>query len=1107
MIWYLLYPLRGTTEAPCLAPSNPIRSALTRYGRYAARHAVTILLISVAIATSLIYPIPFLFTTDFTNGASNLPHHVWTVAQPLPYDTKVEPDVIMRSIWVHGSYMKALDADLLSSALDLQDQLLGPTENFDPNRPHPTTSQEEPSVTLSPGERDSVHVINGLTNQSWFFHSPLLYWKCSRQRILDDDDIVSTVNDRKNQSTSVNVTLRHSIVFSGKRFEDRRLLAADALVITLLHLRDSPVGAQWEKRAAELPSTVGDKWDIYPADGHISASQLYEFQFRPMSWQDSVILALAYCCTIVYFLLTLSKLRAFKSKIGLMVTVVTQVALAIMSSFTICAVFNIDLSRMPRAAYPLAILCTSLENIFRLINAVILTPPEDNTSTRIGQAVGQTAYVAIVSIIQNVIILLGLRRVVSPGVGAFCIFAAVAIVFDFFLLSTFFLAVLSVDVRRTELSDALAKESMRQNRGVSHSRARATWFDGVVSGKAAMSTRIAGTIVMIGFVLIAQWHFFDVRVFLRSLFAFNGNAELAHASTSKISLLDHVHQARSPTSWLRLQDHETAHEVINIIKPSSFSYVARVYEPLVFVLKDSDRMPHAREPSLLPAAYDFVHHQLVQFCVIIVVLVAGLRLLTSYLLWEDEANTDDEHESGDNSSLVVKSLTGGHTLDVAMLATSTRGHVVSAGLDRLVCVWNVLTGEKPYLLSATGEGANLFPVLAMTIDERSRWLALLTPYRVVFWNLTDCSWGTAVAVNTGGQRPEAFFFLPSKGPGIPRLVLVRRNGTLAEVGADGHAVQDFAICRYPLVSAQQLIIKGHGSSPGHIKIVTVSRKGCVHVASLEGASWVSHKVLLEDSACQGIHQVVPLPGLRAFLLAASDRVYLVSGDDREAIHTFVTEEMQPRSLQCVYFRHHASYPDLVGLTSFTLCYATSNPDACVIQAYSPPEEKSAIGLGPVAPASDSEWCLWSNATEAMKRVANPGVWNLLSDGSVVGTRRTVQAGQETHATGHEISTKLRRRHQSADRGQELFGCWQVWTATLTARYEADEVRPLFQEDDQSGHLVTFELGPRARIGKVSVAFGFGNVIKLITVGHERLECDEDGANGDMPKAGSRRRRP
>ena len=42
-------------------------------------------------------------------------------------------------------------------------------------------------------------------------------------------------------------------------------------------------------------------------------------------------------------------------------------------------------------------LAMSLENIFRLINAVIVTPSEDSTVSRIGHAFGETAPVALAS--------------------------------------------------------------------------------------------------------------------------------------------------------------------------------------------------------------------------------------------------------------------------------------------------------------------------------------------------------------------------------------------------------------------------------------------------------------------------------------------------------------------------------------------------------------------------------------------------------------------------------------------------------------------------------------------------------------------------------------
>lgn len=1119
-----------TTEAPVLGPTHPLRKGLSRYGSYAASHIVTTLLVSVAVAAILLYPIPFLFTTDLVNGASSLPHHAWTVAQPLPYTTRAESDVIMRSIWVHSNYMQALNKDLLISALELQDELIGSTSATPPTfRGHATSKPfaHPPSlygdIDLSPAQRDSYHIVNGLTNQSWFFHSPLQYWGCARERIMADPDILSTVNNMKNQSNSANVTLRHSIVFSGKRFEERRLLAADALVVTLVYLRDSPIGKQWERKAALLPQKVSKKWDIYPPDARSSTSQLYEFQFRPISRQDSVILALAYGLTSLYFLMSLSKLRAVKSKFGLILTVMAQIIFSVMSSFTICAIYKIDLSGIPRAAYPLVVLAMSLENVFRLINAVILTPAEDSTSSRIGHAFGETAYTAIASSMQNVLILIGLSRLVSPGVSAFCLFAAIAIVLDLFYLSTFFLAVLSVDVRRTELSEALAKASMPHSRRPSEFRVRTTWTY-ILQGKIAMSTRIAGTVIMLGFVLIAQWHFFEDETILHFLTRQYRGSNDVSASTSLKTPLDNIHQARSPRSWLRLQDHETAQEIIKIIKPSAHSYIARVYEPVVFVLKNSDRMLHYKEPTLLPAVYDFINHQLTRFLVIVVVVLAAVRLLTSYLLWEDDENGGDYNPDGDQL-LSVESFAGGHALDIAMLAASPDGHVVSVGLDRVVRVWDVRPGGLDYVLTvAENPDESPFPVLAMTMDNDSKWLAILSTSKVSLWNLASRSWGPSLAVDLNGPKPEAFFFGPSEAQSnIPRLLLVRRNGTLTEYVPGAGNGEDFGLCRSPLVCAQPLYGNGIYSSthhpgtfysldslgdikqsPSRISIVTTSRRGCVHAATREPLSWNSRSVQVEGADSSDAHQVVPLSLLGLFLIARTDCVHLIKLEDYSVVHTFRTEAMQPRSLQSAFTRAKSSLTGASGLNSFTICYTAAESGDCIMQTFLPKDADGMICHNSIVTPTRRGWCTWESAHETKKHVENPGSWNVLSDTSVVGIRQKPRKDKTSELEIRRKTEGLRHRSPRKDTGRDLFGRWEVWTVSQGGKVKTDETRPLFQDDEQAGHLIVSELGPMIRVAKRSVAFSFGNVVKLVTVGgHERFE---EGKSRDYLNVGSRRRK-
>ncbi|TPX17274.1 uncharacterized protein E0L32_012241 [Thyridium curvatum] len=1058
----------------------------------------------------LIYPFPFLYTNDFINGASNLPRHVWTDAQPLDGKVGMEPDVIMRSLWVHGSYMKALDQDVLLGALDLQDALLGPTKNFNPRQQGNRVPPVNASTDLTPSERDMFHVVNGLTNQSWFFHSPLQYWSCDAERISSDGDIVSTVNARKTTPTSVNVTLRHSIVFSGKRFEDRALVAADALVITLLHLRDSPVGRLWERRAEDLAQQMADKWTVIPSDGHIVQSQLYEFQFRPISVQDSILLTVAYALTAMYFMLSLSKLRAMKSKPGLILTVMSQIFASIMSSFTVCAIFKIDLSRIPRAAYPLVVLTMSLENMFRLINAVLVTPAEDSTSSRIGQAFGHTCHVAIASVAQNLLILWGLSKAVSPGVAAFCTFAAIAIVFDFFYLSTFFLSVLSVEVRRTELSEALEKSS-RHKMTRSDPLPRQTWAEAIYRGNIGLSTRIAGTIVMSGFILIAQWHFLDNASIYRAVGGLFYNT-VTNNTAAAASPLTAVHQARSPTSWLRLQDHETAKEVIQVVKPSAHSYVARVYEPLVFVLKGSDRMPSVTERALLPAVYDFANHQLVRLLVTVLVIVAAVRLFMNYLLWDDMKDSKaNEEDLEDGPLMSIKSLNRGHALDIVMLAATPDGQFVSVGLDRRIRVWRLNAEFKSYALRDPENPIDIpFPVHALAIDDDSTWLAVLSSYEVVLWNLVERRRGPSMALDLYGQKPEAFFFNGhAKEDSLPSLIIVRRDGNLMELRPDSEDRHDTNICRQPLVCAIPFSHSSNKANTSALSVLAATRKGNVYKVTQQQGRWVSEEVALSAEGLQAeekeVSSLVPLPGFSAYLVVRSRSVELVSFATARILHIFRTQCIQARSLRVLLPPKRQTQSGSSGIASMTLAYTNSDTGDCVLQTYLPPQEGGTICFCS-SESANKQCCHWSDTREIIKQVEAPGLWVPLQSGCVVGVRKVVE--KQVNGSSEPRSPENGMRHRGAHAAKpqtRCFDTWETWSMTQLYGQGDYETTPLAGEDSQ--HLIISDLGPMISVGSSTVALGLGNIIKLISIGHSRFGTSAKMMDSDSSMSlGSRRRR-
>jgi WD40 repeat protein len=322
------------------------------------------------------------------------------------------------------------------------------------------------------------------------------------------------------------------------------------------------------------------------------------------------------------------------------------------------------------------------------------------------------------------------------------------------------------------------------------------WTDALLRGELPLSTRVSGTIVLIGFVLLAQWHFFDggnpMKTLSRLPQFFWADHKLS-PSPSTVLAVD-INQARTPTAWLRLQDHETAREVINVIKPNSHSLIARVYHPLILVIEGSNRTLSRRGVRpLLPAAYDFVKYQSTRFIMTVLFIVAAVSLLMNLLLWgEDDPGTDNQDDRPqDETLLAVKSWSNGHALDILILAASPDGVIVSIGLDRLIRVWHVLQNNNAHMVEVPTREIDIFPVLAVAIDEKSNWLALLSANgNVILWHIPTRKWGPVKKLNVRGRSPLIFSFASSKTRPVSSVLCVQLSGILIEMMIESDGTLD-----------------------------------------------------------------------------------------------------------------------------------------------------------------------------------------------------------------------------------------------------------------------------------------------------------------------------
>jgi hypothetical protein len=338
--------LPRTTEPPRLEPSHPIRRAFTAHGTAAAHHWLLSIGLTIVISVLLCYPAVFHSNSLAAASLRNLPKHVWTSTTEVLPDRPA--DVLVRQVWVHGDYMGAVNRTVLAKALDVQHALIG--AGFD-----------------TPADSDNMRNHSGCfappPDHKWSWHSPLMYWNCSRDALDAHNNLLDVINAHSKTQTVFNFTLRHSTVFAGKTFVDSKLRAADALVITMFDQTDSGLGESWDSRARVLADGFSPNWTIFPPDGQVSANRLYEFRFKPMTLNDDLFLAASYLATAVYVIWRMMQLRAVKSWFGLLITICAKMTVCIIASFSLCTYLGIDLGRIPRPWFPAVVFCYGLGNM------------------------------------------------------------------------------------------------------------------------------------------------------------------------------------------------------------------------------------------------------------------------------------------------------------------------------------------------------------------------------------------------------------------------------------------------------------------------------------------------------------------------------------------------------------------------------------------------------------------------------------------------------------------------------------------------------------------------------------------------------------------------
>lgn len=168
---------------------------------------------------------------------------------------------------------------------------------------------------------------------------------------------------------------------------------------------------------------------------------------------EFLVLLTSYLLVILYIALVMRNVDMVKSKSALAFSAIISVCFGLFMSIGICSFLEIRISLVPWEIFPFLIIVIGIDNVSIITRNVAKIPIDLPVKERIGRGLAKFCVNATFSLVGEVLLFLLISVVDIPLLQEFCFFGAIWIIVDYTIQLTFFVSVLSIDVRRLELSD------------------------------------------------------------------------------------------------------------------------------------------------------------------------------------------------------------------------------------------------------------------------------------------------------------------------------------------------------------------------------------------------------------------------------------------------------------------------------------------------------------------------------------------------------------------------------------------------------------------------------------------------------------------------------
>ncbi|KAI0637445.1 sterol regulatory element binding protein cleavage-activating protein [Trametes polyzona] len=589
---------------------------------------------------------------------------------------------------------------------------------------------------------------------SCFSLSPSAFWDYDEQALMADDNILDTLHLSQNVSVS-GVPITPEMVLAGRELRDptsNRFDAAMFLVLTYYFPEKDCFGKerrfQWLHALEDAGGSAGELV-VLAQEPHLVA---LEYQ-KNVSLRDrfsilSLFSYVTYTVFTVYCFHLFRQLDMVHSRLGLAFTGLVEIIVSTITSVSVCALVGFRVTMVPLELFPIIVVFIGVENMFSIVDAVVRTSISLPVKERIAQGLSRAGTSNTLKVVSYNSVLGVIAGLSTGAIRQFCAFSIVVLVAHWFLVHTFFVTVVSIDIQRLELDELLRQNASltptviadprKATAQPSKTKAGSLW----ASLKSLVRGRPAKNISLLLLLAITATLYYATSPSAVG----SKQAEKPHATRNPLSQLSKSH---GPSS----DEVAPAQRIWQTLNPAGDPLLhVRIESPTILVLGDSEytqslddytadtEKPSRHRLSRVSRLWTRTTRPILWlfkfFLMPIAVTTASLYGLLLYLLKdaelleaqrhaaEPESPSNEEPTSTMEDAISFSTLPRAFATDVDLVASSRDGKVIgTVGLQNELVIWrtdsqsHVAVDTSSFLLGGTSKPSASTTLTAIAVND------------------------------------------------------------------------------------------------------------------------------------------------------------------------------------------------------------------------------------------------------------------------------------------------------------------------------------------------------------------------------------------------------